>query len=1646
MVHRPRVLTLATLCLSVCLFAPGDNARSQTGSKGIPTRGAVDAYILGPRSIIAGSKVSYRVAVHWAKAPGVSGPLPGAAVNLTLHRNKQRLPLGKGTTDATGSAHFRFQVPKVATGAYQLAVAVTSSLGKKTRQTTVQVFPGGRVLLTTDKKLYQPTQTIHIRALALRSIDLQPVALRPIKIQIQDPKGNVVFSGTDKTSRFGVASLDFQLADEINLGDYTIEAWASGAGEGGHTTRQVEVKRYILPKFKVRIETDRQYYRPGDTVRGTIRSDYFFGKPVAHGRITLSILSDAGDGVTRHKIPSERTDAAGRFTFAVALPKGGDAADGEVRILARVRDGANQLERADRSLPLTARPLRVSMIPENNHLVPGVHNRVHVIAGYPDGTPAVRARVTLRAGQRTLHARTDSLGVATFTLRPRPSRRRCPHAEEEKRRASMSFTVRVKDRLGHRGLLKSCLAVAPRGSVLVAPVRSLIDPGQPVEVKLRSVSSRRFTSGGRVFLDVVKAGQTIATLTQILRRGRASFRFEPDAALFGLLELRGYRISSAGERVGTSRLVYVDHPGQLRIKATADKSTYRPGDRARVHFQVTDSRTGAGVQAALGVLAIDEAVVALGGLQQSSPKLFFTLASQVQSGELDLRASPGGRSLDHWIMRPRADASARRSRAADVLLAALRPAEAPVWETNPWRERREAWEKQAPELISAAVDFMKTHTVGRKTAKGWRFDPELVPRMAAANKISRDQANDPWRRIVRPWHLRQTDSSFVFNRLAPKLGREQLRHIYEVLAETWKTLKLPRERMRRLPREQWPLVLPPTMLAALVKVGRLKASEIIDPWGKPYGVVLNRRVFLDPYDTGLVSRHVIRSAGPDGKLGNRDDIRPAGQRLKVTFDKDGALTLKDEGALGQLIGGEIGEAYGVGGLGLAGNGGGGGGTGEGTIGLGTLGTIGHGGGGMPARVRSVFPETLLWRPNVITDRQGRATVDFSLADSITDWRMLATGSSAGGLLGAASLSLRVFQEFFVDVELPGTLTQGDRISVPVTVYNYLKRPQKIHLQLKRASWFTPRGPVKQTIALGPSQVGVRYFPIEARRFGRQDLLVHARAAGPQGSLSKDAIRRTSTVKPRGREHAVSHSGTLRTTAAHELVIPAEALAGSQSVTLQIYPGPLSQTLAGLEGMLRMPDGCFEQISSATYPNVLVLDTMRQNGKTTPALEATAKRYINLGYQRLVGFEVQGGGFSMYGKKPADLVLTAYGLMEFTDMSRVHPVDPDLIRRTQRWLASHQQANGSWRSRAASRSKSGLHVLRTTSYITTAMKRSGFKGKTLNRAMAYVRRHSKEAKDAYTLALVGNLLAGDEGKFAQSIRGRLWRQRRASGEGLFFESPRTTLTYGAGLSGRIEATALAAMAFLSTKNPPRGLDRVIHTLISGRDPHGSWHSTQATIVALRALLMASRRGSSRPQGRVRVLVDGRGRTSLSLKAEDRGHRIDLTPYVRSGRHRVSLQFSGSGTLQYHLVSRYWLPHKKHKPRSRPGGSGLAITTKYNRVTMKRGDAVWLKLEVKNLSRQTVEAPLVTVSLPPGFTVDENCFTALVSRGKVEKVQRTGNRAILYLSRLKGHGRLVVEVKLRAKYPLKVQVRPSVVYQYYRPENRAKSQPHLLQVLP
>ena len=183
---------------------------------------------------------------------------------------------------------------------------------------------------------------------------------------------------------------------------------------------------------------------------------------------------------------------------------------------------------------------------------------------------------------------------------------------------------------------------------------------------------------------------------------------------------------------------------------------------------------------------------------------------------------------------------------------------------------------------------------------------------------------------------------------------------------------------------------------------------------------------------------------------------------------------------------------------------------------------------------------------------------------------------------------------------------------------------------------------------------------------------------------------------------------------HELLFPADSIPEASKIFVRLYPGPMSQVVEGMDSILRMPNGCFEQTSSSTYPNVLALDYMKRTKKLTPEVHAKAEGYIANGYQRLLTFEVPGGGFSWFGQAPANKILTSYGLMEFSDMSKVYDVDPKLIARTQQWLAGQQQEDGSWKPdtqfiNEGATNRYNSDVLRITAYIAWSLKNTRIPG-------------------------------------------------------------------------------------------------------------------------------------------------------------------------------------------------------------------------------------------------------------------------------------------------------------------------------------------------
>ena len=743
-------------------------------------------------------------------------------------------------------------------------------------------------------------------------------------------------------------------------------------------------------------------------------------------------------------------------------------------------------------------------------------------------------------------------------------------------------------------------------------------------------------------------------------------------------------------------------------------------------------------------------------------------------------------------------------------------------------------------------------------------------------------------------------------------------------------------------------------------------------------------------------------------------------------------------------------------------------------------------GEKPPRLRQFFPETLYWMPELVTDDQGRAQIEVPMADSITTWRASLLVSDKQGNLGSTELGLRVFQDFFVEPDLPRFLTVGDEIDVPIAVYNYLGEPQSIELAVAPDAWFELRAEPQLVFEAGANEVIAAYLPIRVTEFGKHELQITA-----TGSNMSDAVLREVEVLPNGQRVAEVTGSRMQASQQITLPIPVEAIPGTSRVTVKVFPGIVSQVLAGLEGMLQMPYGCFEQTSSATYPNVLVLNYLKRTGQASPRVELQADYLISLGYQRLIGFEVDGepGGFSLFGEPPANSGITAYGLLEFGDMAKVAYVDPDLLARMVDFLAERQNRDGSWDAYGAAQLPeldTADYKLATTAYITWGLADAGYADdRTVRQAVRYLERSlnrvDRQATGSgappptennsfnvtveagavvsplatpqppnklsnNTLALMANALIAGDGDAMPVIEQLLERAEREDGQ--VYWTPGTETYLGSyGSAATVEVTAIVAQALLRSDTAPDLAQQALDYLIANRDPNGSFQTTQATIQVLKALLLAANPDPAAEDASVTVRYTQADGTEATQTIGVEASNFDVVQQVVLENVApgavLSLAVDGDRELQYQVVSEYYLPWEEATATATVAAP-MRIAVSYDRSELTVNEMLGVRADVELLTGDTAGTVIVELGLPPGFAPVIEDLDTLVADGRIDRYELTRRQILLYLTNVESGRIYTFEYRLQPRYALTAQAPSSQVYDYYAPDQRASDPPQRITV--
>ncbi len=238
-------------------------------------------------------------------------------------------------SDASGEADLLVELAATRRAALEVDIEATARRRGLSMQLNKTVYPASRpyALVSTDRSLYQPGQTLHARGLWLDSFG-RPSARETVSWKIDDAKGRTMTVVEGRTSEMGIASFDWTIPSHAESGDYSIDITPNP----NYDSVFFRVRAYETATLLIEVEPEKPVVLPGEEASVTVIARLPNGDPMVGAMV--EIFADplhrssweaadeplGGDSrpvtdiaSTADRLPLVRTDTQGRAVLSLAL-------------------------------------------------------------------------------------------------------------------------------------------------------------------------------------------------------------------------------------------------------------------------------------------------------------------------------------------------------------------------------------------------------------------------------------------------------------------------------------------------------------------------------------------------------------------------------------------------------------------------------------------------------------------------------------------------------------------------------------------------------------------------------------------------------------------------------------------------------------------------------------------------------------------------------------------------------------------------------------------------------------------------------------------------------------------------------------------------------------------------------------------------------------------------------------------------------------------------------------------------------------------------------------------------------------------------------------------------------------------------------
>jgi hypothetical protein len=479
-----------------------------------------------------------------------------------------------------------------------------------------------------------------------------------------------------------------------------------------------------------------------------------------------------------------------------------------------------------------------------------------------------------------------------------------------------------------------------------------------------------------------------------------------------------------------------------------------------------------------------------------------------------------------------------------------------------------------------------------------------------------------------------------------------------------------------------------------------------------------------------------------------------------------------------------------------------------------------------------------------------------------------------------------------------------------------------------------------------------------------------------------------------------------------------------------------------KSMLREPSGCFEQVSSANYPNLVVLQFLRKGNQSDKEIERKAEQMIRNGYEKLVNYETTKNGFEWYGNTPPHQSLTAYGLLQFLIMKSLgFTINEKMFRRNLDWLIKERDGKGGFRFQRGKYGFSSASYEVNNAYITYVLSRiqKEYPYINIDKEIQNIETQLEKSPDDYQAALLANIYAqrGEHAK-ALDILGRIQQKLEKRNFSHVNAKHSVMRSYGKSLTVEVVALMLHAHNTIQSGHYTLETQPLVEYLVGCRDRYGRFGNTQATALALEALTPFAETFEESKDGRSLLLVINGKEVLRDESASGKNYNLTILPkYFKEGKNTVQVVCENNNTPYSLKVT--WRSNKTEELHK-----DLPAQWVFSKSELQNGEYVMATLNIKNNIQRPRGQTVAEIYIPGNCSVSPDELVALKKQGLIDHMELFGNRLILYMLELGPMEEKKLTFQIKAEVAGRFGAQQCRVYDYYQPEIISKWIPKDLMV--